>query len=59
VKFKIQEELTTPRGFSATELQRQLGMKRYEPVFRMYHKLRIVMSKRDDDCILEDLVGYD
>lgn len=27
----------TKKGFSALELQRLLGMKRYEPVFRMYH----------------------
>ncbi len=25
------------KEFSAAELQRQLGMKRYEPVFKMYH----------------------
>lgn len=35
------------KGFSAAELQRLLGMKRYEPVFRMYHKLRVVMGKRN------------
>lgn len=49
----------TKKGFSATELQRQLGMKRYEPVFRMYHKLRAVMGKRDDRYRLEDMVEYD
>ena len=49
----------TKKGFSATELQRQLGMKRYEPVFRMYHKLRVVMGKRDDRYRLEDMVEYD
>jgi len=49
----------TKKGFSATELQRQLGMKRYEPVFRMYHKLRVVMGKRDDGYRLEDMVEYD
>jgi hypothetical protein len=38
----------TKKGFSAAELQRQLGMKRYEPVFRMCHKLRAVMGKRDE-----------
>lgn len=49
----------TKKGFSAAELQRQLGMKRYEPVFRMYHKLRIVMGKRDKGYKLEDMVEYD
>lgn len=49
----------TKKGFSAAELQRQLGMKRYEPVFRMYHKLRAVMGKRDDRYRLEDMVEYD
>ena len=39
---------------SAAELQRQLGMKRYEPVFRWYHKLMAVMGKRDDRYRLED-----
>ena len=27
----------TKKGFIAAELQRQLGLKRYESVFRMYH----------------------
>jgi ribosomal protein L37E len=49
----------TNKGFSAIELQKQLGMKRYEPVFRMYHKLRTVMGQRDDRYRLEDMVEYD
>jgi hypothetical protein len=49
----------TKKGFSAAELQRQLGMKRYEPVFRMYHKLRVVMGRRDDRYRLEDMAEYD
>ena len=49
----------TKKGFSAAELQRQLGLKRYEPVFRMYHKIRVVMGKRDDIYRLEDMVEYD
>lgn len=49
----------TKKGFSAAELQRQLGMKRYEPVFRMYHKLRVVMGQRDERYRLEDMVEYD
>ncbi len=49
----------TKKGFSAAELQRQLGLKRYEPVFRMYHKIRVVMGKRDNIYRLEDMVEYD
>jgi hypothetical protein len=49
----------TKKGFSAAELQRQLGFKRYEPVFRMYHKIRVVMGKRDNTYKLEDMVEYD
>ncbi len=49
----------TKKGFSAAELQKQLGMKRYEPVFRMYHKFRAVMEKRDYRYRLEDMVKYD
>ncbi len=49
----------TKKGFSAAELQRQLGLKRYEPVFRMYHKLRVVMGQRDERYRLEDMVEYD
>ncbi len=49
----------TKKGFSASELQKQLGMKRYEPVLRVYHKLRAVMRQRDDRYRLEDMVEYD
>src|SRR5215510_12732904 len=28
------------KGFSAKEIQRQLGLKRYEPVWQMTHKIR-------------------
>lgn len=38
----------TKKGFSAAVLRRLPIMKRYEPVFRMYHKLHVVMRKRDD-----------
>lgn len=49
----------TKKGFSAKELQRQMGLKRYEPVFRLYHKIRVIMGKRDDFYKLEDMVEYD
>ncbi|MEN5133467.1 hypothetical protein ABE471_20240, partial [Elizabethkingia anophelis] len=38
---------TTKKGFSAKEIQKQLGLKRYEPVWAMVHKLRKAMGSRD------------
>lgn len=37
----------TKRAISGKEIQRQLGRKRYQPVWEMAHKLRDVMGKRD------------
>ena len=37
----------TKRAISAKEIQRQIGRKRYQPVWEMVHKLRDVMGKRD------------
>jgi len=39
---------STRKTFSAKEIQRQLGHKRYEPIWQMMHKLRNAMGKRDD-----------
>ncbi len=39
----------TKSSFSAAELQRQLGHKRYQPIWEMVNKLRDVMGKRDDE----------
>ena len=36
---------STKKSFSAKELQRQLGHKRYHPVWHMSHKLREAMGK--------------
>src|SRR5664279_3891995 len=38
-------------GISATQLQRQLGMSRYETVFQILHKLRAGMVRPDQDRI--------
>jgi len=38
---------STRKTFSAKEIQRQLGHKRYEPIWQMMHKLRNAMGKRD------------
>ncbi len=37
----------TKRAISAKEIQRQIGRKRYQPVWEMVHKLRDVMGERD------------
>lgn len=49
----------TKKGISAKELQRQLGHKRYEPVWLMMHKLRLTMGKRDDAYRLAGSVEMD
>ncbi len=46
----------TKKSFSAVELQRQLGHKRYEPIWLMLHKLRDVMGQRDDLYELTEVV---
>ena len=38
----------TKKTISAAEMQRQLGHKRYQPIWEMMHKLRSVMGLRDD-----------
>lgn len=38
-------------GISAVQLQRKLGIKRYEPVFNILHKLRSSMVRHDRDRI--------
>lgn len=49
----------TKKGFSSKEIQRQLGLKRYEPVWAMIHKLRKAMGKRDDRYTLEGMIEMD
>lgn len=50
---------TTKKGFSSKEIQRQLGLKRYEPVWAMVHKLRKAMGQRDDRYTLEGMIEMD
>ena len=50
---------STKKSFSAAELQRQLGHKRYEPIWNMLHKLRNIMGKRDELYTLSDVVELD
>ena len=50
---------STKKSFSAKELQRQIGHKRYQPIWEMLHKLRSVMGLRDDLYSLKDQVELD
>jgi hypothetical protein len=50
---------STKKSFSAKELQRQLGHKRYHPVWHMAHKLREAMGKRDGEYILAGRIELD
>lgn len=49
----------TKKGFSSKEIQRQLGAKRYEPVWAMVHKLRKAMGNRDSSYTLEGMIEMD
>jgi hypothetical protein len=49
----------TKKGYSALEMQRLLGHKRYEPIWLMMHKLRIIMGNRDANYLLDGFVEFD
>lgn len=49
----------TKKGFSCLELQRQLGLSRYETTFRLMHRIRSAMGQRDELYILSDMIEYD
>ena len=49
----------TKKAFSSYEMQRQLGRKRYEPVFRMMHKIRSAMGQHEETYKLSDEVELD
>lgn len=50
---------STKKSISAKEMQRQLGHKRYEPIWAMMHKLRLVMGIRDQNYTLSNEVELD
>lgn len=50
---------STKKGYSALEIQRQVGHKRYEPIWYMCHKIRIFMGHRDDEYLLHNKVEVD
>ena len=49
----------TKKSISAAELQRQIGHKRYQPIWELMHKLRSVMGKRDDKYTLKGCIELD
>lgn len=50
---------STKKGFSAHELQRQIGHKRYEPIWYLMQKIRKSMGKIESKLTLKDMVSYD
>ena len=50
---------TTKKSISALELQRELGHKRYEPIWFMLHKIRTVLGKRDSLYELSNYIELD
>jgi hypothetical protein len=50
---------STKKSFSAKEVQRQLGHKRYAPIWHMMHKLRLSMGKKDEEYILAGAIELD
>ena len=49
----------TKKGFSASEIQRQVGCKRYDTIWNIVHKLRAVMGKGEDLYKLQDVIEFD
>lgn len=50
---------STKKSFSAKEIQRQLGHKRYAPIWHMVHKLRQIMGRRDEEYVLAGQIELD
>jgi hypothetical protein len=46
----------TKKRFSSKEIERQLGLKRYEPLWSMVPQLRKAMGQCYDRCILEGMI---
>lgn len=51
--------ISTKKIFSAFEMQRQLGHKRYQAIWEMMHKLRSVMGLRDGKYNLDGVIELD
>lgn len=50
---------STKKSFSVKEIQRQLGHKRYAPIWHMVQKLRLSMGKRYEQYILAGSIELD
>jgi hypothetical protein len=58
--FEIIHLMTsTKKAFSALEMQRQVGLKYYEPVWYIMQKVRLTMGKRDDRYKLQGDIEID
>lgn len=58
--FMIIHFMTTiKKPFSALEMQKQLGRKRYEPIWYLMLKVRAAMGKRDNQYILKGEIEMD
>jgi len=49
----------TKKGFSALEMQRLIGHKRYEPIWLLMQKIRISMGNRDATYALDGFIEMD
>ena len=49
----------TKKGFSALEIQRLVGHKRYEPIWLMMQKIRVSMGHKDDCYTLDGYMEMD
>ncbi len=49
----------TKKGISCTELQRKLGLTRYQSTLFLYHRIRQAMGNRDNSYILNGMVELD
>ena len=50
---------STKKSISASELQRQLGHRNYNPIWAMLHKLRVAMGTRDSRYEVSGMVEVD
>lgn len=57
--FAIMMLTSTKKSFSALEMQKQLKHLYYEPIWRMLHKIRYAMGKRDGNYQLHDQIELD
>lgn len=49
----------TKKGYSACEMSRMVGHKRYNTIWSIMHRLRKAMGKRDDKYLLEGMIEFD